>query len=143
MGNINWLRVLLGGLLCGLIINIGEAIGGVVFAEEWGAAFAKLGVDMKAMEQDLSLMAMFLGGGFLFGLVCIFLYAAIRPRFGPGPKTAVIAAMAVWIVGYFWPTIGFGAIGLWPMSLAWIGVVQGLVEIVAGTLAGAWIYKEE
>ena len=33
------------------------------------------------------------------GLVLMVLYAAIRPRFGVGPKTAVIAAAALWFGG--------------------------------------------
>src|SRR4029434_4016947 len=34
---------------------------------------------------------------FIYGLVLVFTYAAMRPRFGPGPKTAVIAGMSYWV----------------------------------------------
>ena len=36
--------------------------------------------------------------GFLLGIVAVWLYAAIRPRFGPGPKTAAMAGLAVWFI---------------------------------------------
>lgn len=142
MGKINWNRVILGGLLCGLVVNIGEAIGGTFLMDDWTAALAKLGIDTKAWEQDPAIMAFFLGGGFLYGLVCVWFYAAIRPRFNPGPGTAVIAALAVWFIGYFWPTVAYAGIGLWPMNLALIGSAQGLVETLVGTQLGAWLYKE-
>jgi hypothetical protein len=33
-------------------------------------------------------------------------------------------------------------IGMYPMDLVLIGLAVGLVEIIAATLAGAWLYKE-
>jgi hypothetical protein len=29
----------------------------------------------------------------------MWLYAAIRPRYGPGPKTAAVAGFALWFIG--------------------------------------------
>ena len=34
------------------------------------------------------------------GLLLVWLYAAIRPRFGPGPRTATYAALVVWVCGF-------------------------------------------
>ena len=39
---------------------------------------------------------------FLLGIVTVWLYAAIRPRFGAGAKTAVIAGLFVWFFAYFY-----------------------------------------
>ncbi len=86
MGKINWARVLLGGLLAGLIINIFEYVtNGVVLAAAWDAA-------MKALGRHLSMsaIAVFIVGGFIGGIAAIWLYAAARPRFGAGPKTAAL-----------------------------------------------------
>lgn len=33
------------------------------------------------------------------GMWAMWLYAAIRPRYGPGPKTATVAGFAWWVVG--------------------------------------------
>ena len=64
MGKINWARVLLGGLLAGLIINIFEYVtNGVVLAADWDAA-------MKALGRHLSMsaVAVFIVGGFIGGM---------------------------------------------------------------------------
>lgn len=51
----------------------------------------------------------------------MFLYAAARPRFGAGPKTAVIVAVAMWAGGYLLSLVGYHMLGLYP---------------------GGWIYRE-
>lgn len=44
MNKINWNRVLLGGLLAGIIINASEFItNGVIFASQWEVAMKALG----------------------------------------------------------------------------------------------------
>jgi hypothetical protein len=35
--------------------------------------------------------------GFLVGIFAVWLYAAIRPRYGDGPKTALCAGAVVWV----------------------------------------------
>lgn len=78
----------------------------------------------------------------IFGIVLVWLYAAIRPRFGPGAGTAVKAAVAVWIVTgiayYGWLQMGMFSTGLW-----WGYSLFGLVTLVAAALAGAKFYSEE
>ena len=34
---------------------------------------------------------------FLFGILIVWTYAAMRPRFGPGPKTALIAGITLYL----------------------------------------------
>ena len=101
MGKINWTRVLLGGLVAGFIINIFEYVtNGVLLAAEWDAA-------MKALGRHLSVsaIAVFIVGGFIGGIAAIWLYAAARPRFGAGPKTAALTGFAYWVIGYALPTL--------------------------------------
>src|SRR5262245_4280756 len=100
MDRINMGRVILGGLLAGLIINISESIlNGVLFAKEIDAAMAAINRPPIAS----SMIVWFILLGFALGIVTIWLYAAIRPRFGPGAKTAVCAALAVWFFAYLYP----------------------------------------
>jgi hypothetical protein len=42
-------------------------------------------------------MAAHLLWGFVVGIAAIWLYAAIRPRYGPGAATALRAGFAVWL----------------------------------------------
>jgi hypothetical protein len=139
MGKINWVRVLLGGLLAGLVVNMFEFVtNGVVLASQWEAAMKALGHQMPAGST-----AVFIVWGFLIGIGAIWLYAASRPRFGPGPKTAAITGFCYWIFAYALPNFGSGAMGLFPTRLLAIGTIVGLVEIIAGSLCGAWLYKEQ
>ncbi|MDQ6700121.1 MAG: hypothetical protein M3Z36_08035, partial [Acidobacteriota bacterium] len=55
--------------------------------------------------------------GFGVGIAGVWLYAAIRPRFGPGLKTALIAAVAVCSIGNVLPNIGFLAMHIFPANL--------------------------
>ncbi len=138
MGKINWARVLLGGLLAGFIINIFEYVtNGMVLAADWDAA-------MKALGRHLSMsaVAVFIVGGFIGGIAAIWLYAAARPRFGAGPKTAALTGFAYWVVGYALPILGQMPLGLFPRRLLVVGG-GGLVEIIVASLVGAWLYKEK
>ena len=64
-------------------------------------------------------------------------------RFGPGAKTAVIVAVALWFSGLLINLIGYGMIGLYPMGMLTIWGAQGLVEMIVASLVGGWIYREE
>src|SRR6266849_4394870 len=90
MGKINWTRVILGGLVAGLIINVFEFVmNGVILAKDMEAAISALGRQMGG-----GALAMFIAWGFLVGIFAIWLYAAIRPRYFACPKTAACAGAA-------------------------------------------------
>ena len=77
----------------------------------------------------------------LWGIALVWLYAAIRPRFGAGPRTALIAALSAWIiVGIVWSTLS--TIGIFAWGMFAIGAVIWLVVSVAAALTGAALYKE-
>jgi hypothetical protein len=138
MGKINWARVLLGGLLAGVIINAGEfLVNGVVLGSEWEAVMKGFGRTMAP-----STLVVFFIWGFLIGIGAIWLYAAARPRFGPGAKTAALTGFAFWIFSFVLPTLGNWALGIFPERLLIIGTLAGLVEIILASVAGAWLYKE-
>ncbi len=135
---INWTRVLLGGLLAGVIINAFEFVtNGVVLASQWEAA-------MKALGRSISGSALlaFTILGFLIGITAVLLYARARPSLGPGAKTAVLTGFVLWVIGYALPSFGFSAMGLLPKRLLLIGTIVGLLEVTLASVAGAWLYKE-
>jgi len=137
----NWTRLILGGLLAGLIVNIFEFIvNGVVLSSEWAAAMTALN---KPAEMGIGPMVAFWLWGFVMGIYALWLYAAIRPSFGPGPKTAVIAGIAVWVPGYLLAMVAPAAMHLFRYRMIAAAVAVGLVEIVAGTVAGAWLYRDQ
>jgi hypothetical protein len=141
MQRINGTRVILGGLLAGVVINVGEyLVNGLLLADRWAAGMKALG-----RSSDLGAFAyvVFNLWGFLTGLFAIWLYATIRPRFGPGPRTAVIAAVATWVPVSLLASLTPMALRLFSRRLFAIGIVGALVEITIATLIGAWLYKEE
>jgi len=108
-----------------------------------------LGAQMEASLAALNLpsvggeaIAVFTVGAFVLGLLLIWLYAAIRPRFGPGPKTAIIAALVLWLTAWAWPSLGQGLMGVFPGKLLAVAVAWGFAEVILAALAGAWFYKE-
>lgn len=141
MGNINWGRVILGGLLAGVIIDASEfIINGVVLKQDWADAMTKLG---KPADISGTALATFNVVGLILGVATIWLYAAIRARYGAGARTAVTTALAIWVVGYALPAAWQIGIGLAPTQTMTIAICLGLVEIIIASLAGAYVYKED
>ena len=79
---------------------------------------------------------------FLFGIALIWIYAAIRPRFGPGPKTAVIAGLTVWAVAWLLTGASFITVGIFPTGQVVVSVIWGLFEVPIAAVVGAWPYRE-
>jgi hypothetical protein len=140
MGKVNWTRVILGGLLAGVVIDIAEGImSGLVLDEQWTAAIEALGKSAAMSGGAIAVVNIL---GFVIGIFVVWLYAAIRPRYGAGPKTAAGAGAAVWLIAYLIPSVFPVIMDFFPAALMVISLSVGLVEIVAATLLGAWIYKE-
>ncbi|MGI9334266.1 MAG: hypothetical protein ACR2RL_14045 [Gammaproteobacteria bacterium] len=139
MGGINVRRVLLGGLLAGLVLNIGEyVLNEVVLAEQWATFMAESEMAPFGVRQ----MTLFAILTFLFGIVLIWIYAAIRPRFGPGPKTAVIAGLTMWAIGWLLIGASLATTGAYPTGLTVVTIVWGLFEAPIAAVAGACVYRE-
>jgi len=138
MGKINVARVILGGLLAGLIMNISETVLNLyVIDDESTAALQRLGLEFPGTHQIFIFIAM----TFLLGIITIFVYAGFRPRFGAGAKTAVIAAVVVWLTSML-PAFGDVVIGITPANVLVIAGAWSLVEMIVAAIAGAWLYKE-
>lgn len=78
----------------------------------------------------------------LVGLTMVFFYGAVRPRFGPGPTTATLVALAFWLGGYVPALVGYEMIGLYPRRLLYVWGLVGLAEMIVANVVGAWIYRE-
>jgi len=139
MGAMNTARVIGGGLLAGLIINVVEFLMNMfVLRDAWSEVYAKMGV----AEPGGGALAGYVVLAFVLGLLIAWTYAAIRPRFGAGPGTAVKAAVVVWVAAYLFPTVGWmlmGGIGTW---LVLVTLAYSIVEVVLGGLAAGKVYQE-
>ena len=144
MGQINLVRVVGGGLLAGLIMNISEyvlhaiALGpdGEKLLEEW----QKLGL---VGDPDPTMLLLLVLATFALGLMAVWTYAAIRPRFGAGVSTAACAGLLVWALSYGYAAVYVHAgVLVYPPRLTWLPVAWSLIEVPVATIAGAWVYRE-
>jgi hypothetical protein len=111
----------------------------------WGVIYAKdLAAALQAMNKPPAdqFIPIWIALDFLYGLALVYLYAAIRPRFGPGAGTAVRAGLFAWVLVGLFHAIGEAPLGFFPMRLIVIGTLAGLVIMPLATVAGAKFYKE-
>jgi hypothetical protein len=140
MGKINLGRVILGGLVAGVIINLIEGVmNGVVLADRWAAQMTSLNRASAGSMKQIIVLNLW---GFAAGLLTVWLYAAIRPRLGAGPRTAMCAGLFTWAticgMGTAVPVI----LHVYRLDLGLMGVGYELVEMVVASVAGAYFYKE-
>ena len=140
MGKINVGRLILGGIVAGIAIDLVDyLVDGKWLAQRWADGMALLGKTAFSPVQIIWFNVL----GLLTGIAAIWLYAAIRPRFGAGAKTAIIAGTAVWIIGTVLPNVEFMYVAkLFSEHLTLYTTLGGFVEVVFGTLAGASVYRE-
>jgi hypothetical protein len=140
MGKINWGRVVLGGLLAGLVLNVVDyVLYGVWLRPDFAATMQALGKPPGAMD---SLVPLFVVVDFIYGIGLVWLYAAIRPRYGAGVKTAVIAGVAVWFFISLLRAISEAPMGLFPQRVYTLGTCVTLIEYAVAGAVGAYLYKE-
>ena len=140
MAQINTGRVILGGLAAGLVINISESVLNLaVVADDTEEIVASLGVE-PASGAAIGILVVV---GFLIGIATVWLYAAIRPRFGAGPRAAMIAGVVVWALAHLWRMTDITLFLGFSMSFVMLVLVWTLVETLLAAYVGAWLYQEE
>ena len=121
--------------MAGAVINAAEfLIHGLLLDPQWTAAFAALGKRPAGW-------ATFIPYNFLVGIIGIWIYAKLRPNYGPGPLTALRSAVSIWAVFWAIPMLGLQPMRLFPDSLIFTTIAVGLVDTVPAVLFGAWIYR--
>jgi hypothetical protein len=145
MGKINIGRVILGGLVAGLVMNISEFVLHAIVLKADGQAIMddlnKRGFNVK---EDPNMLMILVAITFVLGLLAVWTYAAIRPRMGAGPRTAVCAGMLVWALSYLYAaTYVYAGFVIFPPKVVWVPAAWSFVEVPVATLIGAWLYKEE
>jgi hypothetical protein len=134
-------KVVVGGLVAGVVMNVGDFLINTQILVADNTAFLKrLNLDPAAME-SLSGMLPWIVVDFLMGLLLVWTYAAIRPRFGPGVSTAIIAALIPFIAVTL-VLAGFTSMGVFTTGMFIKGSIAALVNTSIGSVAGAWVYTE-
>jgi hypothetical protein len=134
-------RIILGGLLGGVVLNIISAlVNGLVLMGRY-EILGKAGI-LRTQPRG-AFMPVYQLLLFAVGIALTWLYAVARGKLGPGPKTALKIGLVAGLVTtipanyaqYAWGYTG-GFVSMW-----WT-IDMGLGCALA-TLAGAWVYKEE
>lgn len=142
MSKINVGRALIGGLVAGVVLNVGEALlNAVVLANSTKQDFDRLHLPDPATNPTF--LVRVVGMTFVLGIGIVYLYAAIRPRFGAGWKTAACAGVLAWFFVYLYAGYIYVAAGIVSMKPYSIALVWGIVEFAIGAIVGAALYKEE
>jgi hypothetical protein len=141
MGRINVGKVVAGGILAWVILaGFDYATSNYLLALDWQDVARLRNIDMSAMGSSSALVTLIVVDAIL-GQLLVLVYAAIRPRFGPGPATAAIASFMVLLPEVLmFATFGGIFIG-WDLFFRQSAVM--LVSTIAAGIAGAWVYAEE
>ena len=140
MNRINLGRVLLGGFVSGVVISIGNfLINRVLLRDAMNTEFGRLHVPQPGTDFIAKAVVL----TFILGIAIVYLYAAIRPRFGAGVKTAICAGLMAWFFVFLYTSILLGMALRMPVDLIVKRTLLGLIVYAVGAVAGAWFYKEE
>jgi hypothetical protein len=136
MSRVNWPRVLGCGLLAGVVwIALGSLVTALL-----GHGFAALpGNRLGAPTSGFVLLNVVVD--LLEGVSIVWLYAAIRSTYRPGPGTAVIAAIAWWVI----VTLGditWCSFGFFPPGTVVPLIIGTAPALVLAALVGARFYRE-
>ena len=139
---INTSKVVTAGLAAGVVANIvgfvgfGMLLGPRLEAEAVAVAPALQGRGMTGSAIGINVVA-----SFVVGVLLVWLYAAMRPRFGPGMKTATLAALAVWICGFLFH-LDWLIVGMMTPATYVLASVAAFVQVIASAAVGGMMYRE-
>ncbi len=121
-------RILLGGLIAGGFITLGEGLRSAVLSAQ---------ISMSMPLPVLVVRCVMLGFG------CVLLYAAMLPRFGSGVKAAAQCGIIVFLIGAAFPPFGMTTSAFPAPREVLVAVIWNAVVIPLATIAGAWAYREK
>ena len=138
MAKIRLGRVMLGGLVAGLVIIVGEyVLNGIILAEHWARMRLGFGIGTAGAAQ-------FVIGGLItlsYGIVLIWMYAAMRPRFSSDLKAGFVAAYTFWFIAYGLFLSSVWTNGFVTAEIALVSIAWGLGEAPLAAFAGITVYR--
>ncbi|HET9385199.1 MAG TPA: hypothetical protein VFO67_08635 [Gemmatimonadales bacterium] len=140
MAKINMQKVIVGGLIAGVVLNVVDTVlYGIVLKDDMAAAMAAMNRPAMTTAQ----IPWFVFLDFVAGVFLVWLYAAMRPRFGAGPGTAAKVGVAAWFLGILLVNLFNWPAEYPPHNIAIISTLVALVSVPLATVAGAKFYTEE
>jgi hypothetical protein len=139
MGGINLVRVLIGGIVAGIVAFAGDfLVNQYLLAEDGEQMVQRLNLDPEKVAASSTTWIVV---NVLYGILLVFTYAAMRPRFGPGPWTAVIAGLTIYLAITI-VLLGFMSMGMFVQDAFMRSAGLQFVIALAASVSGAAVYKE-
>ena len=140
---INTGKVLVGGVVAGVVMNVIDFIVNMfIVGERMKAETDAFKPGLSDQMMSTNTMISYIVMDFILGIALVWTYAAIRPRFGPGIKTASYAAILFWILAGIFLS-GYLHMGMMSTGLWFTFAFLGLVNFLLSAWAGAKFYTEE
>jgi hypothetical protein len=141
MAGINYGRVAIGGLVGGIVANVCDFVSNsFVLADDMQQMAQRLGLDQAHLASS-TVMITWIVIDFIYATLIVWTYAAIRPRLGPGPATALSAGLvlfaAVTVILY-----GFTEMGIFTTATFVKASLFSALTAALTSLAGAKVYTE-
>jgi len=142
MARINLARVIIGGIVAAVILFVaGFIIHGAILGADW-MAWQQAGHMPLALSHGEAIV-IWVVLSLVNGLTGVWIYAGIRPRYGAGASTALIAGFMLWLAGGLAAALAQYALGNVPHKIVWVGAIGGLIADLIAIVAGAYFYTEE
>jgi hypothetical protein len=139
MGAINSGKLLVSGIIAGLVINLGQTVVHLFLLAEQSAALSQ---SMGQGEPTGTQIGMYWVLGFAIGMAMMFVYAGFRPRFGAGVNTALVAGATTFVLAELIPMLFFVVSGVVPFGGYLPFMLATLVILLVAAPAGGSLYSE-
>ena len=140
---INTGKVLIGGIVAGVVMNAVDFVTNMyIVGDRMKAETEAFKPGLSDQMMSTNTMISYIVMDFALGIALIWTYAAIRPRFGPGIKTASYAALLFWILAGIFLS-GYLHMGMMSTGLWFTFAFLGLVNFLLSAWAGAKFYTED
>jgi hypothetical protein len=142
MSPINYKQMFIAGGIAGVVMNAIDIVANMVIVDnglrqKLDSVNPALWAHMNAPGRLVQYIAI----DFIFAIALVWLYAAIRPRFGAGPQTALRAASYGWAL-YTVTQVLFVMMGLFTMKYVAGNAILTFVNYSVTAIVGAKFYKE-
>jgi hypothetical protein len=140
---INTQKVIVGGLAAGVVLNVIDFVtNGYILADRMKAEAEAFKPGLSDAMMSSKSIAIYVISDFIVGILLVWTYAAIRPRFGPGMATAAKGAIVFWVLGLVlmagYLQMGMMTAGSWMMyAVIW------LINLLLAAWVGGKLYAEE
>jgi hypothetical protein len=134
--------VINGGMIAGFVMNLIDMLISYLTQSQWRAEMENLSPAILQNAETWFAVTAWVVFDFIMGIILVATYASIRPRYGPGPGTAVRAAL---LLGSFATCIlaSFYIVGIFSLGFFALTAGLSLANLIVSAMAGAYVYRED